>query len=236
MSNELLLIITLAAEFSAVVLVHRIFGKTGLYLWTIVATISANIEVLIMVQAFGMDMTLGNVLFASTFLVTDIISELYGKEASMLAVKLGIATSVIFILISSSWLLYTPGPDDFVSGSIRDVFSNTPRMMLASISVYVIVQFADVFLYHRWWDFTTKKYGDSKAYLWLRNNGSTLISQLLNTILFNVFAFAGTYDSKTLFSIIVSGYVIFIVTSLADTPFIYAARKWYYAIPEEERK
>lgn len=84
----------------------------------------------------------------------------------------------------------------------------------------------DVWLYHRWWKFTTERFGDKKKFLWLRNNGSTLISQLLNTILFNTFAFFGTYELKTLISIIISSYFIFVITSLADTPFIYLCRRW----------
>ena len=80
MSNELLLIITLIVEYSAVVLMYKYLGRDGLYLWTVLATITANIEVLILVKAFGMEMTLGNVLFATTFLVTDIASEIYGKK------------------------------------------------------------------------------------------------------------------------------------------------------------
>ena len=60
--------------------------------------------------------------------------------------------------------------------------------------------------------------------LWLRNNGSTLISQLLNTLLYTFGAFWGMYKPATLVSIALSSYVIFIVTSLADTPFVYLAR------------
>ncbi|MDY5776141.1 MAG: VUT family protein, partial [Lachnospiraceae bacterium] len=76
MTNELLLILSLLITYSAVLAVFYIFREQGLFLWTIVATIAANIEVLIIVNAFGMEMTLGNILFASTFLVTDILSEL----------------------------------------------------------------------------------------------------------------------------------------------------------------
>lgn len=224
MHNELILIVTLILEFSGVVLSYVLFRKAGLYFWTILATIAANIEVLILVRAFGMNMTLGNILFASTFLVTDILSELYVKHAANTAVKLGIATTVCFVAISSSWLLYRPAADDTMMPPIRAVFSHTPRVMLASLAVYVIVQFFDVWLYHAWWNFTTKKTGDKERFLWLRNNGSTLVSQLLNTVLYTWFAFAGVYDTKTLVSIAVSSYVIFIVTSLADTPFIYLCR------------
>lgn len=227
MPNELLLILALICTYSAVIIAFRIFGEQGLYLWTIIATIAANIEVLMVVTAFGMEMTLGNILFASTFLVTDIASELYGKKKAQRAVYLGIATSIIFILISQSWMLYTPNESDFATPSIRAIFSNTPRLMLASVIVYVIVQLFDVWLYHKWWDFTKKKFGDSARFLWLRNNGSTLFSQLLNTLLYTFGAFLGMYSIPTLISIAISSYVIFIVTSLADTPFVYLARKIY---------
>ena len=226
MSNELLLIFTLLVEFTLVIICHKFLGKYGLYMWIAIATIAQNIEVLILVKAFGIEMTLGNILFASTFLATDIISEIYGKSESYKAVKIGIVTSIIFIMISSSWLAYAPSPNDFAFGYIKSIFSYTPRLMLASISVYIIVQFLDVWLYHRWWQFTTNRFGDKKKYLWIRNNGSTLFSQLLNTILFNTFAFVGTYPAKTLVSIIISSYLVFVITSLADTPFIYLCRKW----------
>ena len=156
--------------------------------------------------------------------MTDILSELYGKKAAQTAVWLGIATSVAFIAISQSWLLYIPNENDFAMPSIRAVFSNTPRLMLVGIAVYVIVQLFDVWAYHKWWAFTNRKFGDKKKFLWLRNNGSTLISQLLNTVLFTWGAFLGTHNTATLISIAVSSYVIFIVTSLLDTPFIYLAR------------
>lgn len=230
MLNEMLLILSLVITYSAVLLLFAVFREQGLYLWTVIATIAANIEVLIVVNAFGMEMTLGNILFASTFLVTDILSELYGKKAAQTAVWLGIATSVCFILISQSWMLYIPNENDFAMPSIRTVFSNTPRLMAVGIAVYVIVQLFDVWAYHKWWDFTSRRFKDSKKFLWLRNNGSTLVSQLLNTILFTWGAFLGTHNTQTLISIACSSYIIFIITSLADTPFVYLARylqdKW----------
>lgn len=222
--NELLLIGSLIVIFALVLLFFCLFGKTGLYCWTVFATITANIEVLIVVNAFGMEQTLGNILFASTFLVTDLLSEFYGKEASKKAVSIGIACSVAFILISQSWLHYLPSENDFVMPHIQAVFSNTPRLMLTSFLVYAICQRFDVWAYHKWWAFTTKKCGDSDRFLWLRNNGSTLLSQLLNSLLFTFGAFAGTYELPTLISITWATYLIYIVTSLADTPVMYLAR------------
>ncbi|NCB93599.1 MAG: VUT family protein [Clostridia bacterium] len=225
MPNEILLILSLFLLFGGVLVFYYLFGNIGLYCWTVFATITANIEVLIVVQAFGMEQTLGNVMFATTFLVTDILSEMSGKKEAGRAVNIGILTSIFFILVSQLWLLYTPAESDFVMPSIQAVFSNTPRLMLSSLLVYAICQRFDVWAYHKWWAFTTKKCGDSARFLWLRNNGSTLISQFLNTLLFTLGAFFGIYDTKTLISIIISSYVLYIVTSLLDTPVIYLARK-----------
>ena len=72
MQNEIVLVSSLLVTYSIVVLLLYLMQEQGLYLWTIIATIAANIEVLLVVRAFGMEMTLGNILFASTFLVTDI--------------------------------------------------------------------------------------------------------------------------------------------------------------------
>ena len=68
MRNELLLLASLVLAYGGALIWLRLFGKSGLYGWTILATIAANIEVTLLVNAFGMEQTLGNVLFASTFL------------------------------------------------------------------------------------------------------------------------------------------------------------------------
>ncbi len=223
--NELLLVGSVVFVFGTVLLAFRLFGAVGLYCMSAVAMILANIEVLLLVEAFGVEQTLGNVLFASTFLITDILSECHGKRAANRAVSLGLLVSAFFLLLSQSWLLYAPSPNDTVAPAFAQIFSSTPRVMLASFCVYAVSQFFDVWLYHRWWDLTTRLCGDRDRFLWLRNNGSTLVSQLVNTALFTLVAFWGTYDASTLASIFVSSYAIYIVTTLLDTPCIYLARR-----------
>lgn len=225
MNNEIVLIISLIVIYGIVVLMYRFFGIAGLFCWTTAATILANIEVLRVVEAFGIEQTLGNVLFASTFLVTDILGEREGKAAARKAVNLGIVTSAIFIVVSQSWFLYEPSVNDWAGESFNVIFSNTPRLILASLVVYAICQKLDVWLYHRIWEITTRLCGDRERFLWLRNNGSTLLSQVVNTVLYNVAAFWGIYDGTTLVSICLGSYLVFIITSLADTPAIYMARK-----------
>lgn len=223
--NEILLILSIPMLYGAMLGAYRYFGRTGLYAWTVFATIAANLEVLLLVEAFGIEQTLGNVLFASTFLVTDILSENYGKKEAQVSVDLGIATSLGFIVLSQLWLQYTPSAGDWAAPSFHTIFSNTPRVMLASLLVYAVVQRFDVWAYHKWWEFTKERFGDSRRFLWLRNNGSTMISQLLNTVLYTFGAFGGLYDMDTLLNICLSSYAIFFITSLADTPFVYAARR-----------
>lgn len=223
--NELLIIGSVLIIYGGVILAYRLFGREGLMAFTVIATILANIEVLILVRAFSMEQTLGNVLFASTYLITDILSENEGKKSASKAVHLGIFTNIVMIILTQSWLLYTVSENDWAFSSIKSIFSTTPRLLLASLLGYAISQRFDVFLYHKWWEYTEKKFKSRKKFLWLRNNGSTLVSQIINTVLFNFIAFYGWYDAKTLISVMLSSYIIYIFTSLLDTPFVYLARQ-----------
>ena len=196
--NEILLISSVIFIYGMALVGYKFFGKTGLYCLSAVATILANVEVILLINAFGMEQTLGNV---------------------------GIFSSIFFLILSQSWLLYTPSVNDTMMDSVKSVFGNTPRMIISSLLVYTISQFFDVWLYHKWWGFTEKKFGNKRKFLWLRNNGSTLISQILNTALFTFLAFVGTYDLPTMISIFFSSYIIYVFTSLLDTPFVYLARR-----------
>ncbi|MEE1338254.1 MAG: queuosine precursor transporter, partial [Muribaculaceae bacterium] len=111
--NEALLILSFVLIYGSVMLFYRIFGKTGLIAMNVLVTILANIEVLLLVNAFGIEMTLGNVLFASTFLITDVLSENHSKKDANRAVVIGSVCSVLFVVISQLWLLYTPSANDW---------------------------------------------------------------------------------------------------------------------------
>ena len=227
MTNELLIILSFIVIYGGVALFYRLFGKGGLLAFSIFATLVANIEVLLLVDAFGLEMTLGNVLFGSTFLITDILSENHSRKDANRAVLISTACSILFIAISQIWLLYTPAANDWASGAFHTIFSNTPRIIIASLVVYLVSQLVDVWLYHKWWEWCKKRFSDSRKGLWIRNNGSTMISQLLNTSLFTFIAFYGVHPLSTLISIFASSYAIFIVTSLIDTPIVYWCRSMH---------
>ena len=121
MTNEILIILSFIVIYGGVVLFYRFFGKKGLLAFNVMATILANIEVLILVRAFGIEMTLGNILFASTFLVTDVMSENHSRKDANRAVVISTLCSVFFIFISQMWLLYTPSDRMCISGSVPDI-------------------------------------------------------------------------------------------------------------------
>lgn len=222
--NELFLIISLVVSFGATLLFMRLFGKGGLFAWIAISAILANIEVTILVHAFGMDQTLGNTLFAASYLATDILSEVYGKKEADKGVLVGIITTLMFILFSFLWTHYTPAESDWAMEFVKQLFSNTPRILIASLAGYAISESLDVWLYHKWWSLTEKKTGDHNKFLWFRNNFSTLISQLVNIVIFNFGAFLFVFPLKELISITASCYIIYVATSLLDTPFIYLAK------------
>ncbi len=224
MTNEILLCASLLFAYGALLVMFRFFGKSGVFAWIALATILANIEVAVLVEAFGMEQTLGNTLFASTFLATDILSEYYGRKVARRGVVVGIAAALVFIFFSSVWVRYIPSENDSAMPAFKTLFSNTPRILAASFVAFAISEMFDIWAYDKWWSLTEKVFGDRRKFLWLRNNGSTLLSQAVNITVFNVLAFAGLYDGSTLFAITWAGYVIYICTSLLDTPFMYLSR------------
>lgn len=223
--NELLIVLSFVIVYGSVVLFYRLYGKGGLLAMNVAVTILANIEVLLLVDAFGVEMTLGNILFASTFLITDVLSENHSKKDANRAVIISSLCSVFFVVISQMWLLYTPSANDWARGAFDTIFAITPRMVCVSLGVYLISQLTDVWLYHKWWDWCKKRFGNARSGLWIRNNGSTLISQLFNTLLYTFLAFYGIYPIEVLLSIFISSYAIYVVTSLLDTPIIYWCRR-----------
>lgn len=223
MMNSLLLVLTIVLYYGLLLVSFKRFGKTGLFIWIVIGTIFANLEVNKLIDSFGVEMTLGNVLFSSTFLVTDIMSECFSKEDSKSCVHVGVFASICMIVITNIAVMFNPSINDTINESLRNVVSSVPRICAASLGAYVIVQFFDVYMYHKIWDLTTTKKTRHEK-LWMRNNGSTILSQLLNAILFNVFAFAGVFNTSTLISVIVSTFILGLILALIDTPFIYLAR------------
>ncbi|MBT4541312.1 queuosine precursor transporter [Candidatus Woesearchaeota archaeon] len=219
MSNELLWIILLLVNCFMVVLAYRFFGKTGLYVWTAAAVILANLQVLKTIQLFGMVATLGNIIYGSIFLSTDILSENHGKKAAKKAVWIGFFVLIAATIIMQLCLQFVPDASDFAHGSLEVLFGFLPRIALASLTAYLISQHFDVWYFH----FLKKK--TSGKYLWLRNNMTTMTSQFFDSIIFVMIAFWGVFPNTVLWEIFLTTYVLKWVVALIDTPFIYWAKR-----------
>ena len=151
-----------------------------------------------------------------TFLVTDLISELYGQKKANLVVFSGFVASMFVLLFL--WLggQFNAIPSSVVNDDIyNSVFQNAWRIIAASMIAYLFAQFIDVRIFHFWKRLTNGKH------LWLRNNGSTIASQLVDTTLVVMILFVGVWESDQIISAIIDGWLFKMLMAAIDTPIIY---------------
>ena len=151
-----------------------------------------------------------------TFLVTDLISELYGQKKANLVVFSGFVASMFVLLFL--WLggQFNAIPSSIVNDDIyNSVFQNAWRIIAASMIAYLFAQFIDVRIFHFWKRLTNGKH------LWLRNNGSTIASQLVDTTLVVMILFVGVWESDQIVSAIIDGWLFKMLMAAIDTPIIY---------------
>ena len=166
----------------------------------------------------------GIIAYPFTFLVTDTLSEVYGRRAATRVVWMGFALSVLMAaLVYVAGVLPAAG---FWEGqaAFDDTLGAVPRIVLGSMIAFLVSQNTDVFLFHALGRLTGRRH------LWLRNNGSTMVSQAIDTLLFVSIAFAGTVSTGTLLNMMVTQYVVKLAIAAVDTPFVYllvgAIRRW----------
>ena len=224
-NQELLWFTTLFADLGCTLILYRLFGKAGLQVAIALAIVLANLQGPKLTVIFGMQTSLGVIFYSSIFFATDVLSENYGKEAANKAVRMGFAVSVIVLLMMSLALLYQPStrPETAAySASIHEAFATivnfTPRFIFGSLLAYYISQHFDVWAFHKIKSWTGDKW------LWLRNNGSTLSSQVVDTTIYSLVAWWGIVDLKTALALGAAKYVFKVAIAAIDTIFIYWAR------------
>lgn len=217
--NETLFVIAILLNFIGVIAAYKLFNKTGIYAWIALATVIANMEVVKCVDIFGLPLTLGNVTYGSIFLATDILNEKYGRKKAQKGVFLGFFSLLIFTVFTQIDLLYIPSINDFAHDAMKVLFSLTPRICIGSMIAYLVSNTMDVFLYKKIRDIFP-----SDKFLWLRNNGATMTSQLADTFLFTFIAFYGIFPLHTVLELCVTTYLLKIMIALCDTPFLYLAK------------
>lgn len=221
MSNELLWVAMLFINFGLITFAYKKFGRIGLFCWVPISVILANIQVVLLVDLYGVGTTLGNIVYASGFLVTDILSENYGEEDAKKAVGIGLFSLVAMVVIMQLAIMFAPSEFAEAIGnyeSVQRIFTLMPRIVLAGLVAYAISQKHDVWAYAFW----KKRFSGTKN-IWIRNNLSTMTSQLIDTAIFTLIAFWGVFPTEALWEIFVSTYILKWVVAAFDTPFVYLA-------------
>lgn len=163
------------------------------------------------------ELSVGILPYPLTFLITDLISEIYGKKAANRVVKAGIFASFfsIGILLMADYVPAMEGsPVD--DTTFTKVFSLSPLAVLASMIAYLLAQFVDIKIYHFWKNLTQGKM------LWLRNNFSTFASQFLDTFsVVLLLSFFGILPWDLFLGLVMSGFVFKVIVAALDTPLLY---------------
>ncbi len=213
--NNLLFFVTAIVTFALVTAISRLFGKEGVFAWIGMAVVVANILVCKCVDLFGMSATLGNVLFGTVFLSTDILTERWGVKVARKAVWLGVSMEVITIILTQIAIAFAPNELDVVQEGMTSIFGLFPRVALASCSMFIVSNQLDIYLFEKIREKTGGKH------LWLRNNVATIISQCVENFIFYCIAFGGIYPMSDLISMTIVCCIIEIIVALMDTPFLY---------------
>ncbi|WP_137685864.1 queuosine precursor transporter [Staphylococcus sp. J] len=222
MYNELFGVATFLVTFILMVAMYRMFGKQGLLAWVAIGTIIANIQVIKTVEIFGISATLGNVMFASIYLATDILNDIYGRKVAKRAVWLGFSSTLVMIIIMQMSLHFIPAPEDTAQNAFHAIFDVVPRIALGSIGAYIIGQHVDVFIF----SLIKKLFSSDKTFI-IRAYGSTIISSIIDTALFVSIAFIGSLPGMAVFEIFITTYVLKLVSTIFNVPFGYIAKSFY---------
>ncbi len=184
-------------------------------LYVVGLTISNIIAGIKLITIFGLVMPSAVLAYAFlTFPITDIVGELYGHKKGRLFVIIGFLTQLVMLgLIFIGKILPPLAPE--MQELYNKTFSLSFRIVLASLLSFLASQNLDIFLYDFWGRLTKGKY------IFIRNNGSTMISQFVDTLVFITVAFFGVVEFKIFVSMLIGQYIVKLVIAAVDTPFVY---------------
>lgn len=189
----------------------------GLFVTLVVLTNTVGVKLF---EISGLVFPVSLVWFPFTFLVTDIVSEVFGAKRATFLVVTGFLMSIVLLAFVQIGIALPTSPIYSLGPQYDAVFAPVWRLLLASMAAYLMAQVVDVRLFHAFKKLTNGRH------LWLRNNGSTALSQLVDTVAVN---FIFLYDNPAVFQgstsdllmIIVSSYLAKLAIAVLDTPFCY---------------
>jgi len=216
-------VVFVLVNFALFLICFRLFGKQGLYAWIAAAVVLANIQVVKTIGMFGFVMTLGNTMYGTIYLTTDLLNEKYGEKEAKKAVWFGFFFLLASTAIMQMVLAFEPQETDFGDPALHAIFGLAPRIALGSLAAYFVSQFLDVKIFSK-----LRANFPSRSQLWIRVNGSIGVSQLVDTLVFCTIAFAGEYSWEVWRDIAITTYLLKFVISVASTPVIYLARNFKF--------
>lgn len=179
----------------------------------VVSLIIANVVASKIVSFWGLVVPAAIVAYPVTFLITDVIGEIWGKEEANRTVKIGFICQIFSLILIALAIMLPVAPFADNQVEFKSILGQSFRCVTASLVAYLCSQSWDVFVFHK------LKNINGEKYKWLRNNLSTMTSQIIDTAIFITIAFIGSVPN--IFTMIISQYVIKVVYALLDTPFFY---------------
>ncbi|PIT90327.1 MAG: transporter [Candidatus Komeilibacteria bacterium CG10_big_fil_rev_8_21_14_0_10_41_13] len=205
---------------SKLTLEHKTDMLVGLF---VLGLIASNVLGSKITTLLGVSVSVGIFMYPLTFLVTDVIAEVYGKKRSYNLILTGFITLIILLALTYLSISLPASSRYAANESYLTVFRGSIRIIIASLVAFLLSQFHDVWSFHFW---KTKTKG---KWLWLRNNLSTFTSQLIDTVIFVFLAFykvAPQFDFAFMWHLIIPYFLFKIAFALIDTPFVYWGVSW----------
>ena len=215
--NECLWMFGLIFASLGILAFYKLFGKAGLFVWLAISIIMANILAVKLVSLFTLETTMGSIMFSMTFIVINILNEIYGKKEAYKGIMIGLGSIIVMMVVIGFWILFEPSANDWSDSNLIALFSLNSRITFASLIAFIISQLFNVWIYQG----LKRKYNK----IWISNNVSVIISQLFDTIIFLIVAFAGTYSFNMILNLFIARYILKIAIAILDTPIIYIVSK-----------
>jgi uncharacterized integral membrane protein (TIGR00697 family) len=228
-NQEALWLITVIYDLGLALLLYRFFGKYGLYVAVVLGIVLGNLqggkvsELILFGSTFKVSM--GAILYSGIYFATDVLNEKYGRKEANRAVMLGFVANIAVMVTLVLSVQFKPsnitGSALEVHNAISTLAYYSPAFVIGSLGAYLVSQTFDVWFFHKIKSYT----GESK--LWLRNNLSTMVSQLIDTLIYQfTWVFATGMSWENAFMLAATKYIFKVLIAAIDTIFIYWVKKW----------
>ncbi|MGI6324722.1 MAG: queuosine precursor transporter [Bacilli bacterium] len=216
--NELLWLALLTLCFISIISLYRYFGKVGLYVWLVLALMMSNIQTIRIINLFSFEIALGIIFYSTTFTIIDILLEKHGKKEAQNAVVVATISMIITTLLMHLTTYTNPSINDITTYSFNLIFFINIRIFIATVIAFFISHWYKIIIYEK------IKNDYRKSYI-VSGDVSTIISQLIDTMLFIIIAFIGTYPLSIMIELFIAKYVFKFIVAILDTAVLYFVNK-----------